>query len=376
MDGAVRHFQGELEALHNRLLEMGGLAEERVRVAVDGLVRRDHEVIDAAIRGDEPLNRLHIEIDDRAFRLLALFQPMATDLRSIVAALKINTDLERVGDLAVNIAEAAKRYVTHPPVKRLIDIPRMADLAQSMLRDALDAKRARPFGREADELIADGGEKVGSEVRAGQEVDHYRAWKQVLGESPWSLTSTFGSLRYEVTSRVSLNAGYDNRRSVRLYRDAITPETAFDDTFRQGVWGGLALRFPRARIAFDARSSGGGVAGRTVAYTLSAALSRVAGLGMGLRSRTTRYDGPRESGWLQAVDLDFAPLPSVLLTVNGGLRLASDPLADPTDRTITWIGTDLDLNLGRRWYLNASVSHESGTLERNDQVYGGLSYRF
>ncbi len=139
MDRAVRHFQEELEALHNRLLEMGGLAEERVRVAVDGLVRRDREVIDTAIRGDEPLNRLHIEIDDRAFRLLALFQPMATDLRSIVAALKINTDLERVGDLAVNVAEAAQRYVSHPPVKRLIDIPRMGDLAQSMLRDALDA---------------------------------------------------------------------------------------------------------------------------------------------------------------------------------------------------------------------------------------------
>jgi phosphate transport system protein len=139
MDRAVGHFQEELAALHNRLLEMGGLAEERVRAAVDGLVQRDHEVIDAAIRGDEPLNRLHIEIDERAFRLLALFQPMATDLRSIVAALKINTDLERVGDLAVNIAEAAKRYVRHPPVKRLIDIPRMADLAQSMLREALDA---------------------------------------------------------------------------------------------------------------------------------------------------------------------------------------------------------------------------------------------
>lgn len=139
MDRAVRHFEEELEALHNRLLEMGGLAEERVRVAVDGLVRRDRDVIDAAIGGDEPLNRLHIEIDDRAFRLLALFQPMATDLRSIVAAVKINTDLERVGDLAVNIAEAAQRYVTHPPVKRLIDIPRMADVAQSMVRDALDA---------------------------------------------------------------------------------------------------------------------------------------------------------------------------------------------------------------------------------------------
>ncbi len=138
-DRAAPHFQEQLEALHTRLLEMGGLAEERVRAAVDGLVRRDHDAIDRVIRGDEPLNRFHIEIDDRAFHLLALFQPVATDLRSIVAASKINTDLERVGDLAVNIAEAAKRYVRHPPVKKLIDIPRMADLAQSMLRDALDA---------------------------------------------------------------------------------------------------------------------------------------------------------------------------------------------------------------------------------------------
>jgi phosphate transport system protein len=139
MERTAPHFQEELDSLHSRLLEMGGLAEERVRVTVYGLVKRDHEVIENAIRGDEPINRLHIEIDQRAFRLLALFQPMATDLRSIVAALKINTDLERVGDLAVNIAEAAQRYVTHPPVKKLIDIPRMADIAQAMLRDALDS---------------------------------------------------------------------------------------------------------------------------------------------------------------------------------------------------------------------------------------------
>jgi phosphate transport system protein len=139
MDRAARHFQEEMEALHTRLLEMGGLTEERVRTAVDSLVRRDQHAIEAVIHGDEPINRLHIEIDGRAFRLLALFQPMATDLRSIVAALKINTDLERVGDLAVNIAEAAQRYVTHAPVKRLIDIPRMADIAQTMLRDALDS---------------------------------------------------------------------------------------------------------------------------------------------------------------------------------------------------------------------------------------------
>jgi phosphate transport system protein len=135
----VRHFQEELEQLKTRLLEMGGAAEEQVRVAVKGLVDRDRDLIDEALGGDEPLNALHIEIDNRCFTLLALYQPMAADLRTIVAVVKINTDLERVGDLAVNIAEAARRYASHAPVKKLIDIPQMASIAQAMLRDALDA---------------------------------------------------------------------------------------------------------------------------------------------------------------------------------------------------------------------------------------------
>ena len=146
MERVVRHFQDELEALQARLLEMGGLAEERVRAAVQGIVSRDMATIDRVMRGDEPINALHIEIDDRCFRLLALHQPMATDLRAIVAAVKINTDLERVGDLAVNIAEAARRYIAHAPVKQLIDIPEMGEIAQGMLRDALDAYVRRDTG--------------------------------------------------------------------------------------------------------------------------------------------------------------------------------------------------------------------------------------
>jgi phosphate transport system protein len=142
----VRHFQEELETLQARLLEMGGLAEERVHAAVEGLVSRDTTVIERVLRGDEPINELHIEVDNRCFTLLALFQPMATDLRAIVAAVKINTDLERVGDLAVNIAEAAQRYTNHPPVKQLIDIPLMGRVAQTMLRDALDAFVRRDTG--------------------------------------------------------------------------------------------------------------------------------------------------------------------------------------------------------------------------------------
>ena len=118
---------------------MGGLAEDHVRQALRALVDRDHELVDKVLASDAAINQFHIEVDDRCFKLLALHQPMAVDLRSIVSAVKINTDLERVGDLAVNIAEAVARYLQHPPVKELIDIPRMATIAQDMLRDALDA---------------------------------------------------------------------------------------------------------------------------------------------------------------------------------------------------------------------------------------------
>jgi phosphate transport system protein len=138
-DRHVRHFQEELDHVKARLLEMGGLAEERVRLAVRSLVDRDRALVERVLGGDAAINQLHIEIDDRCFKLLALHQPMAVDLRAIVSATKINSDLERVGDLAVNIAEAVRRYLQHPPVKELIDIPRMAEISQAMLRDSLDS---------------------------------------------------------------------------------------------------------------------------------------------------------------------------------------------------------------------------------------------
>jgi phosphate transport system protein len=155
MERVFRHFQEDLDALKERLLAMGGLAEERVREAVHGVKDRDSGAVDAVLSGDEPINDLHMEVDDRCFKLLALHQPMAADLRVIVAAVKINTDLERVGDLAVNIAEAGKRYLQHPPVKPLIDIPRMGDLAQKMLRDALDAFVRRDMALAEAVLAAD-----------------------------------------------------------------------------------------------------------------------------------------------------------------------------------------------------------------------------
>jgi len=151
----VPHFQEELEQLKTRLLEMGGLAEDRVRASVQALVERDSTLVDRVLAGDGPINQLHIEIDSRCFKLLALHQPMAVDLRAIVSAVKINTDLERVGDLAINIAEAARRYLRHPPVKELIDIPRMADIAQRMLRNALDSYVRRDLKLAHDVLNED-----------------------------------------------------------------------------------------------------------------------------------------------------------------------------------------------------------------------------
>ncbi len=134
-----RHFTEEMDALKGRLLIMGGLAEERLRMAVRALVERDDDTLAEVIAGDARINDLQMEIDGRCFTSLALYQPVAIDLRTIVSALKINADLERVGDLAVNIGEAAQRYLQHPPVKPLIDLPRMGELALKMLREALDA---------------------------------------------------------------------------------------------------------------------------------------------------------------------------------------------------------------------------------------------
>ncbi len=133
------HFHDEMAHLKARLLVMAGAAEEQVRDAMRALVDRDHAMAERVLTGDEAINQLHIEIDERCFQLLALHQPVATDLRVVVSAVKINSDLERVGDFAINIGEATLRYLEHPSVKPLVDIPRMADIAQGMLRDALDA---------------------------------------------------------------------------------------------------------------------------------------------------------------------------------------------------------------------------------------------
>jgi phosphate transport system protein len=134
-----RRFEGELQTLRQRLLAMGSLAETMIHTGVKALVERDDTLVEAVLAHEEEMDLLCIEIDDRCFTLLALRQPMASDLRFLVAAIKINSDLERIGDQAVSIALRARDLIPQPQVKPLIDIPRMEHLTQAMVRKSLDA---------------------------------------------------------------------------------------------------------------------------------------------------------------------------------------------------------------------------------------------
>ena len=157
-----RHFETELQAIKERLLTMGALAESMIHKSVRALVDRDERLVQAVLAHEEEMDLLCIEIDDRCFTQLALRQPMASDLRFLVASVKINSELERIGDQTVSIALRVQSLIREPELKPLIDIPRMTVLAQEMVRKALDA-----FVRRDAELAR-------SVIEADDEVDGLR----------------------------------------------------------------------------------------------------------------------------------------------------------------------------------------------------------
>jgi len=134
-----RQFDRELDNLKKKLVHMAALAETMIDKAIAGLVQRDAAPASKVRDYEQEVNRLEIEIDEAALTLLATQQPVARDLRFIVAATKINGELERIGDLCINITQNAETLLQQPPLKPLIDIPHMADLARKMVRDSLDA---------------------------------------------------------------------------------------------------------------------------------------------------------------------------------------------------------------------------------------------
>jgi phosphate transport system protein len=132
-------FDEELQHLNKQLLRMGLLVEEAIRDAIHAIVERDNAVARRAIENDTLVDRLDVDIDEECIRLIALRQPKAGDLRLITMAMKITTDLERMGDLAVNIAERAVELNEEPVLKPYIDIPKMSEIVQGMTREALDS---------------------------------------------------------------------------------------------------------------------------------------------------------------------------------------------------------------------------------------------
>jgi len=138
-----RHFHEELEALKQTLLAMGALVEDQIRRVMRALVDRDDTLAESVIERDREVNAYDVEIDEKCVELLALHQPTAGDLRFITTAMKIVTDLERIGDQAVNIAQRVRELNVEPQLKPYIDLPRMAELAQTMVKESLDAFVAR-----------------------------------------------------------------------------------------------------------------------------------------------------------------------------------------------------------------------------------------
>jgi phosphate transport system protein len=134
-----RLFDEELKNLKEKLLRMAGLVEESVELAIEAIKDRKDELSQGVLKNEEQINLLDVEVDETCLRLMALRQPMAGDLRFITSAMKIDSELERMGDLAVNVAEQAFILNKLPPLKPLLDIPRMARLAQAMIRDSINA---------------------------------------------------------------------------------------------------------------------------------------------------------------------------------------------------------------------------------------------
>ncbi len=139
MDHLVRQFDRDLDNLKQKLLRMAATAELMIKQTISELVERDRTLARDVPAEEREVNRLQLEIDEAAMALLATQQPVAADLRFILVAIRINGEIERIGDLAINITQNVDTLLEQPPLKPLIDIPMMADLAQQMVRESLHA---------------------------------------------------------------------------------------------------------------------------------------------------------------------------------------------------------------------------------------------
>ncbi len=210
---------------------------------------------------------------------------------------------------------------------------------------------------------------------AAQELDVNTGWKRATGEPLFSATSSFVTARVDARSWISLQAGYDNRRNVRLYRDRVTPETELDDRYRQGAWGGFSVDPTRAvRVGAEIRTSSGGGA-RTDAWSASGELWRVLPLQGRLRGRYSQSRGDVADTRLATASLGFDVASFAHLEAGGGMRATTNVPTGATDDA-RWQDLDLDLTLGRRLFLTGSMERTIGDLDTSLQEDVRLSFRF
>ncbi|HEY6867507.1 MAG TPA: hypothetical protein VI792_09630, partial [Candidatus Eisenbacteria bacterium] len=209
-----------------------------------------------------------------------------------------------------------------------------------------------------------------------QEVDFYPGWARALGEPSVSPSSTFLTARVQAARTISLDAGYDTRRNVRLYRDRVTPETEFDDRYRNGVWlGGAYEPGTHLRFSADGRLGSGGDGGNYHTWTTSAEAFRVTPLQADVRLRASRFIGDLSTEWLEAAGLTFRTLGQTSLGLDAGVRTSQDVLSQVETR-IVWQSLDLNMGLARNWYLMLSGDHDHGDGLDQVQTYAGLSWLF
>lgn len=211
-----------------------------------------------------------------------------------------------------------------------------------------------------------------------QELDFNRGWKLAAEHAATTPTAMYASVQLTPVRAVSLFAGLDSRRSVRLYRDFASPEIAFDDAFRQGSWGGLAFNSAQhVRLSLDRRESHGGTGGDAVSTTALASLYGISPLRLGLRARGTRYSGTISSGQLVSGSVEIDPWGALRLEASGGSRDTRSSQAAASNPRLTWWGLDADISVGRSVYVLLSTyrEREAGGVGTT-QTYASLSWRF
>jgi hypothetical protein len=212
---------------------------------------------------------------------------------------------------------------------------------------------------------------------AAQELDVNRGWKNDAEASSVVPTSTFAMMRVSLTSDFQLNVGYDSRRNVRLYRDFLTPEIEFDDSFRRGAWGGASLTaLGHVRLSADARRSSGGSAGASESYTGLLSVYRLTPLQLGVRGRMTSFTGSLSRGALASAAVEVTPFGSLHVEGTTGLRRDQTPTDSTTSPGVRWNEVSADIGIGRSVYILVSGYRESGPGIRSSQAYVALSYRF